>query len=375
MSEEQEFEGQTIVIDCGSGFIKAGFAGESEPRVVFPSIVGRPRSQSIMVGVKDSYVGVEALKGGGVLELKYPVQHGIVYNWDDFEKLLFHTFYKELKIDPEECRILITEPPINPVSNREKLTELLFETFSVPAMYLATDAVLALYETGRTTGLVIDLGDDATHIVAIREGRVLPHAVIRLNFGGRKLTDYLIKLFFERGYILNTTAQRQMAQDLKEKLCYVALDFEKEMQTTAGNEQAYTLTDDEEIRIGNECFHCTEALFQPHLIGFEFLAGIHDDIFKSIMICDANIRSELFANIVLSGGTSLFPGLAERIQKEVKALAPQNTQVNVIAVPERRYLPWIGGSMLAVSEDFQAMWISKQEYDESGPRIVDRKCS
>lgn len=370
MSEEQI---QAIVIDCGSGFIKAGFAGESQPRVVFPSIVGRPKHQGVRVGMgqKDSYVGVEAQKKRGELTLKHPIEHGIVTNWDDFEKILHHTFYNELHAAPEEYPILITETPLTPKVNREKLTQILFETFNAPAMYLGIDAVLALYETGRTTGLVANLGEGVTHTVPVYEGYALPHATIRLDLAGRDLTEYLMKLLSD--YSLNTADEREMVRDLKEKLCYVALDFEEEMQTTAGREQSYTLTDGREIRIGNQCFCCPETLFQPSFIGMES-AGIHETIYNSIMKCDIDIRNELFANIVLSGGTSMFPGFAERIQKEVKALALPNMQVNVIAVPERRYSAWIGGAILAASENFQSMWISKQEYDESGPSIVHRKC-
>lgn len=361
-----------IVIDCGSGFIKAGFAGESKPRVVFPSVVGRPRHQGVRVD-KDSYVGVEAQEKRGALKLQYPVEHGIVTYWDDFEKILDHIFYKALRVAPEEHLIFITEPPLNPKANREKLTQTLFETFNAPGMYLGIGSVMAVYAGGRTTGLVADLGAGVTHTVPVYEGYAIPHAVIRLDLAGEDLTEYLMKLLSQRCYSLNSFDDREMVQDLKEKLCYVALNFEEEMQTTAGREQSYTLTDGREIRIGDECSRCAETLFQPAFIGMES-AGIHETIYNSIMKCDAEIRNELFANIVLSGGTSMFPGFAERIQKEINALAPQNTQVNVIAVPERQYSTWIGGAMLAASDDFEAMCISKQDYDENGPSIVHKKC-
>nr|XP_026694199.1 actin, clone 302-like [Ciona intestinalis] len=320
-----------------------------------------------------SYVGDEAQSKRGVLTLKYPIEHGIVTNWDDIEKIWHHTFYNELRVAPEEHPVLLTEAPLNPKDNRKKMTQMMFETFNTPAMYVAIQALLSLYGAGRITGVVCGSGDGVSHTVPIYEGYIVPDTISRIDIAGRDITNHMMQTLRGRRFLL---AESEIVRELKEKICYVALDFEQEMQKVTNShslEKWHELPDGQVINVKSERFCSPETLFRPDLIDMNS-SGIHESANNSIMKCDVDIRKNLYANVVLSGGSTMFPGFAKRLKKEITALAPPNTNSKIIAPAERKYSVWIGGSILASLSTFQQMWISKQEYDESGPSIVHRKC-
>lgn len=375
MADEQT----TCVIDNGSGVVKAGFSGEDAPRAIFPSIIGRPKNPGVIIGVeaKDEYIGDEAQQKRGVLKISYPIAHGIINDWDDMEKIWNHTFYVELRVSPDEHPVLLTEAPLNPKINREKMTQIMFETFNVPCLYVAIQAVLSLYSAGRTTGIVCDSGDGVTHTVPIYEGFSIPHAVSRIQLAGRDLTTFMAKLLKERGYEFNSSAELEIVRDIKEKTSFVALDYEaalKQAQDSSSLEMNYELPDGKIITIGSERFRCPEYLFKPLEMNGKELSSVQDLTYTSIQECDVDVRRDLYQNIILSGGTTMFEGIGERLLKEIENRAPKQVSVKVIASPDRRYAVWRGGSTLTSLSTFAGMWITKEDYDEHGAAIVHRKC-
>mmetsp|Transcript_68693 Transcript_68693/g.201081 ORF Transcript_68693/g.201081 Transcript_68693/m.201081 type:complete len:378 (+) Transcript_68693:55-1188(+) len=370
----------TVIIDNGSGHVKAGLAGDEAPSAVFPALVGRPKHGVMMPGTekRDYFMGEEAISKKGVLALSYPLEHGIVKDWNDMEKVWHHTFFDALRVNPEERAVVVSEAPMNPRKNRERMIEMLFEKFSCPAAYIVIQAVMSLYSYGRTTGAVVDSGDGVTHVVPVYEGFSMPHAIQRLDLAGRDLSEYMVKILTESGVSMVSSAEKEIVRDMKETSCYFLQDdFNDAMKAARERptdfEKIYELPDGNKVNLVTERFRVPEVMFDPMISGRE-LPGIHQATHKCIQACDIDLRRELYKNVVLSGGNTMFPGIDTRLAKELKALAPQKIDVKVVASPQRRYIVWMGASIVAQLSSFQKMLIWKSEYDEMGPNVVHAKC-
>ncbi|KIM24045.1 hypothetical protein M408DRAFT_76487 [Serendipita vermifera MAFF 305830] len=364
---------QPVVIDNGSGTIKAGFAGQEHPKCYFPSFVGRPKHVRVMAGglEGDTFIGRKAQEFRGLLKIKYPMEHGIVTDWDDMERIWNWVYAEELTTLSEEHPVLLTEAPLNPRQNRDIAAQIFFDTFNVPALHLGVQAVLSLYASGRTTGIVLDSGDGVTHAVPVFEGFSMPHAIRRVDMAGRDVTDHLQLLLRKSGHNLHTTAEREVVRTIKEKCCYVASNPHKEEKESAGRVEEFRLPDGSAIKLGMERFKAPEILFNPEQIGLEY-AGVHQVIVDSINRVDLDLRKNLFSNIVLSGGSTLCTGFGDRLLNEVKKLAIKDVKIRIYAPPERKYSTWIGGSILAGLATFKKMWVSAEEYQED-PDIIHKK--
>ncbi|KAF8004803.1 hypothetical protein HF325_000260 [Metschnikowia pulcherrima] len=366
-----------LVLDQGTGFVKIGRAGTNFPDYTFPSLVGRPilraEERNALVPENIEIKRYNASEVRSLLQISYPMENGIIKNWEDMEHLWDYAFYERMKVSTPGQKILLTEPPMNPLKNRETI---------FGGVYVAIQAVLALYAQGLSSGVVVDSGDGVTHIVPVYESVVLNHLTRRLDVAGRDVTRNLINLLLRRGYAFNRTADFETVRQIKEKLCYVScdltLDAKLANETTTLVEQ-YELPDGRVIKLGSERFEAPS----PNLVDVE-QAGVGETLFNTIQAADVDIRSSLYKAIVLSGGSSMYPGLPSRLEKELKQLwltrvlhgdadRLDKFKVRIEDPPRRRHMVFIGGAVLAnIMANKDHMWISKQEWEEQGPRVLEK---
>lgn len=335
------------------------------------------------------YVGRKLDDHRGAFTLHYPMEHGRVSegSWQYMEALWDHVYTgrDNLNASSDQHPVLLTEAPLNPLTNRENTAEIFFENFRVPAIYFAPQAILSLYASGRTTGVVIDVGEGVTHAVPVYEGFALPHSITRSDIAGRDVTHQLQLLLRRSGLAFTTTAETQLVKSIKETVCFVSpqqftVDGHGTVSSSAESTDAtktlptttYQLPDGQIIHLGKERFRAPEVIFRPELIGSEEL-GVADALVHSIKKSDIDLRSVLYEQIVLAGGSTLFPGFGDRLLYEVRQRAPAHTRIRISAPPDRIHSAWVGGSILASLSTFKNMWVSREEYEEYGSNILHRK--
>ncbi|KAF4966870.1 hypothetical protein FSARC_5483 [Fusarium sarcochroum] len=352
-----DIEPSPVVLDNGSGNLRAGFAGQDSPDVFFSSLDRRA-----------FYIGNEAQSRRSILSLVHPVTGGVVTNWDDMEVIWTYAF-NQLSTLPGSQPVLISEAPLNPRPNREKMCETMFEKFDVPAFYVSIAAVLALYASGRGSGIVLDSGEGTTHVVPVYQGYTFPHAITRVGFSGCDLTDYMIRLLGERGLIFSSSGQRETVREMKESLCYVSIESQTSRDISP---QQYNLPDGRVIDLSDECCKVPEALFNPQEMGIN-RAGIQHTVLDTINKCDIDVRKDFMSNIILSGGNTLFNGFPQRLRKEIQDTSSTRSKAVVVSALERDSFVWLGGSILASLSTFQHVWVTKQDYGENGFSTIFRR--
>lgn len=339
------YSNQPLVLDNGSGVFKAGFAGSEVPQSIFQSYVGRPKHEKVMAGAVEGnyFVGEQADNIRGLLKINYPTQHGVTQDWADAQLIWQHA-YNQLDVVQDQHPVLLTECPLNPRTHRAKAAETFFETFGVPAFFVQTQAILSLYASGRTTGVVLDCGAGCTSAVPVYEGFAVRHAIERTDLAGVDIDRYLQLLLRKSpiGYHFHTTSEMEIVRNIKETVCHVAFNVEKaeadELLMGGGSfahdAVVYKLPDGKTVKIGPEKFRAAEILFNPSLIGSEH-PGVHQLLLTSIDRCDLDMRRALFGNIVLAGGSTLFEGFGNRLLSEVRRNAARDVNIKIWAPPER----------------------------------------
>ena len=376
-----------IVFDNGTGYLKAGLSNIEVPTVTLPALVGRPMlryAEKIeKVELKPLMIGDEVTPVRPLLELNYPMKEGIIVNDEDMALLWDYTLNKKLNIPKGDLRsrkMLMTEAPLNPTKNKQKMGEILFEKIGIGFFNIEPQAKMTLYCEGAQTGVVLDSGDGVTHVIPIAENYLLHHQIKRLDIAGRNITNYFIRLLQIKGYSFNSTADFELARELKEKYCFVSNDIEADRKLereTSFYNSYHLLPDESRIRISDEKFEAPEILFNPALIGKEY-DGIPIMMMRSINNCPIDCRTGLYGNIILSGANTLFPGFASRIENEIKKLYKKSAlklakdkkikiNINVVDSPKRKYSVFIGASIIAnhyndiENEDY---WITRDEWLE-----------
>ena len=406
----------SLVLDLGTAQVKHGWSTGGQPTSVFPTVVGRGRHRGAMqkLGLRDSYVGRKAQARRGILSLSSPIRNGVVENWDDLELIWEHIWEGEgrggggaANDNDDESRVLVTVPPLCPPSDWRRMGEMLLEGHGVGGIYLANKSVLSMYGGGRTTGVCVDSGEDMTYIVPCWEGTPLPDATLILRAGGKHVTDRLLHLLSNGKYSfsddtfllwkrggrsagsrLTVASRRDVVREAKERFCKVSPAALS--KSAAGrvfkdeDEEVLRLPDGNIVVVGEEAYSAPELMFCPELLmgrkgSFSSpppaaTAGLAELVFQSVMRCEEKRRPRLLSNIMLTGGNSLLPGLAQRLQGDLldllrKGPPKKAAVVRVQAQEGRENFTWDGGAHLCSLSSFQRLWLTKQDYMETGATL------
>ena len=385
MSEIKESLKQPIIIDLGSSEIKTGFSGEDKPSLIFKSFIGEPKYKDVFSSIyKENkeikqYIGEDCLKNIGLLKLHNPIKHGILVNEQEIIPLFNH-IYSKLGINTDERRehpLIITEPLLNPYSNREKIANSLFDYIGIPSIFFASQPILSLFSTSATTGIILESGEGVSQSCIIYEGYSLPNTYERYDFGGGDVTEYLKLAMKKKGYQLFNSNEYRLISDMKEKYCFFLpqkynLNIENVKKALNSKKINYYLPDGTRVTLGDERILASEILFNPELIGKEYL-GLSDIIFSSINKAEIQLRPKAFENIVLSGGNVLMRGLEDKMKEDIINKCNKIVKINVSTVKEPQISCWVGGNIISSIDIFKRISVSKTEWEEKGSKILHVK--
>ena len=366
-----------IIIDFGTSSIKVGFSGQEKPSLVFPNIFGEmkyPKAGGLLKkDEKREVIGNDCLKYMGVIQLKYPSVHGMFKDTEDIDQILEY-IYTNLDINMAEVKehpVLVTEPLLSPIENRQNIAKVLFEKHKIEYLFFASQPVLSLYSTSSTSGAVLESGDGVTQSCIIYEGYSIPGSNKRINLGGRDVTEYLQLLLNRKGCELKNSDGFQITKKIKEEIGEIAingLNFENKNDIN----KKYILPDDSEIDVGEERFLAPEILFNPLLKELEY-PGMPEILSESINKTNVDLKKQLYNSILLSGGNMKMKGMKERIHKELKKLAPKNIKVRLHIPSNPENCAWIGANIISSMEISKDMWISQREWFETDAGVINTK--
>ena len=375
-----------IIVDIGSGEIKAGFSGEEKPNIVFKNFIGEPKYKKVLRAfnkesqeLNEQYIGEDSDKYMGIIKLRYPVKHGIFSNEQDI-LFIFNYLYSKLGLNSEEIQqhpVLVTEPLLNPYTNREKIANSLFDNLGIPALFFASQPILSLFSTSSTSGTVLESGEGVTQNCVIYEGYSLPNSYERFDYGGADVSEYLKTLLKKRGYKFYNSTEFRLVNEIKKNSCFclsnkVKIDVNDAKKGLNKNPINYYLPDGTTISIGEERLLAPEILFNLQYIGKEYLS-LTDIIISSINKVDIQLRQKCYENILLSGGNTAIKGLLDKLNGDLKEKANKSLKINVKSTPNPQFCCWMGGNIISTLEIFKKMCVSKNEWNEKGNKIVHYK--